>query len=164
MVLGFIVSLCLLAPVDGPVARPYVAPACPYCPGNRAIDYRVESGDGVVAPVSGTIRFVGRVAGVGYVTVDAEGHLVTVGGLDAFRADLVRGGAVGQGERLGSAAGDGVSLSLRRVTRVAGAERFEYVDPTPSLGRAVPRRARLVSVDRPRRAGRNGRAVCVLAR
>ena len=164
MVLGFFVSLCLLAPVDGLVARPFVAPACPYCPGNRAIDYRVESGDVVVSPVSGTIRFVGRVAGVGYVTVDAGGHLVTVGGLDSFRAHLVRGGAVGQGERLGSAAGDGVSLSLRRVTRVSGAQRFEYVDPTPSLGRAVPRRARLVSVDRPRRAGRDGRAVCVLAR
>lgn len=164
MVLGFFVSLCLLAPVDSPVVRPFVAPACPYCPGNRAIDYRVEFGDVVIAPVSGTVRFVGSVAGTGYVTVDAGGHLVTVGGFGTFANELARGRFVGQGRRLGSAARTTVSLSLRRITRAGGVGNVEYLDPTPSLGRAVRRRARLVSVDRPRRDGRGSRAVCVLAR
>ena len=160
------VSLCLIPPVSGPVERPYVAPACRFCPGNQAVDFAAELGETVVAPVSGTIRFVGVVAGTGYVTVEVVApttsrRLVTVGGLTSLPASLARGRVISQGGRLGMAAGTTVSLSLREITS-AGDE--IYVDPGAHLGQLRRRRARLVSRDFHLASGGSRRGVCALTR
>ena len=119
------VSLCLIPPVSGPVERPYVAPACRFCPGNQAVDFAAELGETVVAPVSGTIRFVGVVAGTGYVTVEVVApttnrRLVTVGGLTSLRASRARGRVIGGGVRLGMAAGATGSTPSRSFPGEAG--------------------------------------------
>jgi murein DD-endopeptidase MepM/ murein hydrolase activator NlpD len=158
---ALLVSLCLIPPVDGPVESRFVAPACPFCPGNRAVDFRSEPGDEVVSPASGTIHFSGPVAGVGYVTVRVAGRLVTVGGLDSIPGAVRRGRVVSQGSRLGAAAGDSVSLSLRVVSQ-SGA--VVHVDPETHLGRRRRRRARLVPLGFRPVLPVGSRGVCSLTR
>lgn len=170
-VLSLVASLCLIPPVPGPVEQPFVAPVCRFCPGNRAVDYRADPGEPVVAPVSGTVRFVGSVAGVGYVTLEivdrnlvtreTERRLVTVGGLGSFPTSLVQGGSVGQGRRLGEAAGATVSLSLREISPTGEAI---HQDPEPHLGRLRRRRARLVPLEFRRPISSAPRGVCALTR
>ena len=161
-VLSLVASLCLIPPVSGPVERPFVAPACRFCPGNRAVDFSSRPGEVVVAPVSGTVRFAGQVAGVGYVTVEVvDGKLVTVGGLVSSPSSLVRGDEVGQGRRLGEAAGATVSLSLREISPSGEAI---HVDPEPHLGRLRRRRARLVPLEFRRPISAAPRGVCALTR
>lgn len=154
------VSLCLITPVPGPVIEPFVAPACSFCPGNRAIDFATRDVEPVRAPIAGVVHFVGMVGGRGYVTVRTELDLVTVGGLDSFESGVIRGRTVRQGQVLGVARGpeDPVTLSRRAVT-----DAEVYLDPTPLLGRLVGAgpRSRLVPGDGTRR--RPGpRAVCRL--
>lgn len=154
------VSLCLIAPVTGPVIEPFVSPACTYCPGNRAIDYATREAEPVRAPITGVVHFVGMVGGRGYVTVSTDGDLVTVGGLVSFASGVIRGRTVRQGHVVGVARGpeDPVTLSRRDANDVE-----VYLDPTPLLGRLVGTgpRSRLVPADGTRR--RPGpRAVCRL--
>ena len=158
---ALLVSLCLIPPVDGPVESRFVAPACPFCPGNQAVDFRSSSGDEVVSPASGTVHFRGVVAGVGYVTVEVAGRLVTVGGLDSISGSVRRGRTVNQGRRLGVAAGDTVSLSVRVVSRSGT---VVHVDPEPYLGRPRPRRARLVPLGYRSPFPVGTRGVCSLTR
>ena len=55
----------------------FVAPPHPYGPGHRGIDLAAPSGTEVHAPATGTIAFVGAVAGRGVVTIDHGDGLVT---------------------------------------------------------------------------------------
>lgn len=139
-----LVSLCLIAPVAGPITEPFVAPACPYCSGNRAVDFRTRVDELVQVPVGGVVHFTGRVGGRVYVTIRAGGRLVTVGGIGEVTAGLTRGSRVRQGRPLGRAIGpeDSVSLSVRDASGL-------HLDPTPFLGRRVPigPRSRLVPLD-----------------
>lgn len=156
---ALLVSLCLIAPVSGPIVAPFVPPACPRCPGNVAVDYASEPGEIVRVPVGGVVHFAGSVGGRVYVTVRAGHHLVTVGGIDELVPGLSRGRAVRSGQILGSARGpvDPVSLSVRDSGGI-------HLDPTPFVGRwaAAGPRSRLVpiggSVSRP-----GPRAVCRVA-
>jgi murein DD-endopeptidase MepM/ murein hydrolase activator NlpD len=153
-----VASLCLIAPVTAPIVEPFVMPSCPYCPGNRAIDFAATA-DGVVrAPVDGLVHFAGSVAGRVYLTLRAGNHLVSVGGIGELATGLTRGRAIRQGQTVGSVGGsdDSVSLSVRWVI-----DPGEYLDPTPWLGRLVASgpRSRLVPLDgTPRRPA--PRAVC----
>lgn len=164
-VLSLVASLCLIPPVPGPVEQPFVAPVCRFCPGNRAVDYHADPGEPVVAPVSGKVRFVGSVAGVGYVTLEVAGdedpRLVTVGGLRSLSSFLHQGREVGQGRRLGEAAGATVSLSLREISPTGEAI---HLDPEPHLGRLRRRRARLVPLEFRRPISAAPRGVCALTR
>jgi hypothetical protein len=151
-----IVSLCLIAPVAGPVEKPFVAPACPYCAGNRAVDYATAVDDVVRAPVDGVVHFSGQVGGRGYVTIRVGELLVTVGGLGAIDPVVRRGRSLRTGQLVGRAVGPEVpvSLSVRDASGV-------HLDPTLWLGRltSVGPRSRLVPVDgTPRRPA--PRAVC----
>ena len=140
------VSLCLVAPVSGPIVEPFVAPACPYCAGNRAIEFATTVDEVVRAPIGGIVHFAGTVAGRRYLTVRTDVDLVTVGGIGAFGPGVVRGGRVRQGQVVATARGpeDPVSLSRRAL-----ADPSVHLDPTPSLGRLVGRgpRSRLVPQD-----------------
>ena len=124
---------CLAPPVPGPVAVPYRAPACAYCPGHRGIEYRALPGTPVRAVVAGTVTFAGKVVGTTYVVVaQGDGLHATYGFL---RSVSVRAGAVVM-------AGQVVGLSTDRAY-FGWRDGDESVDPTPRLGR-WRQRARLV--------------------
>ncbi len=127
---------CWLPPVGGPVVDAFRRPACPWCPGNRGLEYATGRGEPVRAASAGTVAFAGEVAGEVFVSVEVPGGLVvTYGRLAARRVDA--GQRVRAGQIVGRASG-GMILTVRR----AG----EYVDPAPLLGRWVAR-VRLVPTD-----------------
>ncbi|MCB0999212.1 MAG: M23 family metallopeptidase [Acidimicrobiales bacterium] len=135
-VLAVALATCLVPPVDAPVTDPFRMPACPYCAGNRGIEYGPAPGTPVVAAAAGDVTFAGRVAGVRWVVVrHADGLLASYGHLS--RIDVRVGATVRAGHRLGATT-DRFYLGLRDGDRP--------VDPTGMLGRWRHRR-RLVPVD-----------------
>jgi murein DD-endopeptidase MepM/ murein hydrolase activator NlpD len=140
---SLLLSSCLLPPVVAPVADPFRQPACPFCPGNRGIEYAVPAGTPVRAAASGTVTFSGAVAGTFYLVVEhADGVRATYGELTGSHLGV--GAAVVAGAIVGRSAG-GLHFGLRVGDH--------YIDPAPWLGRFVDR-ARLVPTDgsAPRRA------------
>ena len=153
-------TLCLVAPVSGPIVDPFVAPACPYCPGERTIDFASRPDEAIRAPIGGVVHFAGAVAGRVYVTIRPEpdgrepqsnprhgtrqGILVTVGGVERIADGVRRGRLVEPGQILGWATGpdEPVSLSVRDDSGL-------HLDPTPHLGtlRSGGPRSRLIPVD-----------------
>jgi murein DD-endopeptidase MepM/ murein hydrolase activator NlpD len=133
---GAAAAPCLRPPVDAPVADPFRAPACPWCPGNRGLEFAVSAGTVVRAAAAGTVTFAGVVAGVRYVVIEhADGHRATYGSLASSHlraAQRVPAGAIV------GITGASFHFGLRR-----GAT---YVDPEPHLGRWVAR-SRLVPTD-----------------
>lgn len=140
---------CWLPPARGEVVDPFRPPACPWCPGNRGIEYRTEPGE-VRAVAAGTVSFAGSVAGTRYVVVDLPGGWkLTYGRLATV--------AVRRGDRVlaGSIVG-GVAGELFFGLRIDGG----YADPAPFLGRLVGF-PRLVPVDgTPPRTAPPPRLVC----
>lgn len=127
---------CWPAPVVGAVADPFREPACPWCPGNRGIEFRVDAEVPVRAVASGVATFVGTIAGVTYVVVELpSGWRLTYGMLTS--TTLARGDAVLGGSIVGRA-----SERFHFGLRVGD----EYRDPAPHLGRPVGR-PRLVPLD-----------------
>ena len=127
---------CLLPPVEAAIVDPFREPACPWCPGNRGLSYRLPAGSAVRAAAAGNVTFSGVVAGTRYVVVaHVDGLRATYGGLasSALAAgDTVAGGAV-----IGRS-GTELHFGLRDGER--------YVDPEPLLGE-IAHRARLVPTD-----------------
>ena len=124
---------CYLPPVDAPVARPFVAPACTYCPGHRGLEYDLDAGTTVRAVAGGLVTFSGVVAGTRYIVVlQNDGLSATYGQLE--RSVLHVGESMGVGDVVG-ASSDTLYFGLRDGER--------YLDPQPRLGR-WKRRARLV--------------------
>jgi hypothetical protein len=148
------VRTCLQPPVSSAITKRFDPPACPYCAGHRTVDFAASPGDEVRAPVSGTVTFVGSVAGERYITIapatitpsrsarptdsstdgDQDVHgdqniLVTVGGAEPD-VEIDTGGWVEAGERIATATSDPIRLSLRRI--VAGGP-AEYLDPEPAV-------------------------------
>ena len=126
---------CLAPPVPAPVAVPFRAPDCRWCPGQRGLEYANRPGIAVRAAGPGTVVFAGPVAGVVWLTLDHGGDLRTSYG--PLRRVLVRRGAkVAAGTVIASAAG-----ALHFGVRIGGS----YVDPAPLLGRPVHLVPRLLS-------------------
>ncbi len=137
LLVGLVVPGCWQPPVDVPVAVPFRAPACTWCPGHRGLEFRPVPGTPVRAVADGRVVFAGPVVGVNYLVVQvADGRRITFGQVAAV---LVR---VGDRVR----AGQVVARSSGRLflgVRLGN----HYVDPAPLL--AVRRgRVRLVPVDR----------------
>jgi murein DD-endopeptidase MepM/ murein hydrolase activator NlpD len=127
---------CWSPPVVAAVADAFRPPGCPWCAGNRGIEYATQSGDAVRAVAGGQVSFAGEVAGTGYVVVrHADGLRVTYGNLAeiAWRA----GDVVVAGVLIGRADGH-VHIGVRRGD--------EYIDPGPMLGESIGV-ARLVPTD-----------------
>ena len=141
---------CWRPPVIGVVTDPFRAPTCPYCAGNRGIEYRVASGVEVSAVAAGTVTFSGSIAGVRYVVVQhANGWRATYGRITTTA--LRTGDAVLAGGRVGVATGR-FYFGLR--------DGDTYIDPAPMLGRQVGR-PRLVPLDgRPPRPAPQPRLRC----
>ncbi|MEM9514421.1 MAG: M23 family metallopeptidase [Actinomycetota bacterium] len=118
-------AACWAPPVVGVVVDPFRAPPCPYCAGNRGIEYEVAPGTRPIAVAPGTVSFSGVVAGTRYVVVAlADGRLVTYGRLVA--SHLRVGDRVRTGAAVGMASGP-FYFGVRRDG--------VPVDPTPLLGR-----------------------------
>lgn len=141
---------CLRPPVDAPVVDPFRAPACPYCAGNRGIEYAPSPGSAVVAAAAGTISFAGVVAGIRYVVVDHDGRWRTTYGKLATIAVRV-GVRVAAGDVVGTTT-EALYFGLR--------DGDAYVDPAPSLASLVVQ-PQLVPLDGVhRRPPRPARLVC----
>ena len=96
-------------PVDAPVIDPFRAPASPYGPGDRGIDYAT-------------------VAGTRYVTVThADGLRSSYGGLASI--SVTQGAVLAAGAEVGRA-GDTLHLGIRRGE--------EYLDPETLFAAAAP--------------------------
>lgn len=127
---------CWAPPVQAPVVDPFREPACPWCPGNRGIEYGTGPGVVVRSVATGSVTFSGRVAGVRYLVVGlGDGRRLTYGGLAT--SPFVEGDLVVAGVRVG-VTDRNLHVGLRHGDT--------YVDPAPHLGRLVYR-ARLVPLD-----------------
>ncbi|HVX18647.1 MAG TPA: M23 family metallopeptidase [Acidimicrobiales bacterium] len=106
-------------PVAAPVVDPFRAPASPYGPGNRGIEYATAPGTTVGAAAAGTVTFAGRVAGSLDVTIlHADGIRTSYVGLATIEVRL--GQRVTLGEPIGTS---GARLHV-------GARRGDvYLDP-----------------------------------
>jgi murein DD-endopeptidase MepM/ murein hydrolase activator NlpD len=142
--LAVALAVCWPMPVPAPVAVPYSPPACRWCAGHEAVGWTVPAGTSVSAVAPGRVVFAGRVADVGYVTVDVGDVRTTYGGLAQPRVRV--GEVLAAGRLLGLVAGPASGLVTFSV-RVGGV----HVDPTPYFARLLGR-ARLVPTDghRPR--------------
>ena len=144
---------CFVPPVDAPVTDPFRMPPCPFCPGNRGIEYGPVPGQPVRALAAGTVDFAGSVAGTRWLVVThADGLRASYGRLASIslsRDDVVRAGQV-----VGTSS-DELYVGLRDGDRP--------VDPTPSIGR-WRHRHRLVPIDgSPARPAGPPRLVCPIA-
>jgi murein DD-endopeptidase MepM/ murein hydrolase activator NlpD len=127
---------CLRPPVVGAVVDPFRPPACTWCAGNRGLEYRVADDTAVRAAASGTVTFVGVVAGTPYLVVELpNGWRLTYGRLAVTQARS--GDTVVAGSILGRATGQ-----FYFGLRIGDA----YRDPAPFIGRLVGR-SRLIPVD-----------------
>lgn len=127
---------CWTPPVHGQIVDSYREPPCPWCAGNRGIEYEVAHGTVVRAAATGIVTFSGLVAGVRYVVVrSANGWRLTYGRVAA--TSLSAGDAVIAGSRIAIASGE-FFFGLRIGE--------EYADPEPFIGTAVGR-PRLIPVD-----------------
>ncbi len=146
MIAALATVVCLATPAVVPVAAPVVdwfrPPSCTWCAGNRGLEFAAEPGRRVVAPVSGTVAFVGPVGGVTYVVIRAaggDGVNAVIGGIDA--PSVGRGDEVTAGVMVGRAVG-----SLHLGFRIGPRREGRYVDPAPLLGLGR-KPARLVAHD-----------------
>jgi hypothetical protein len=97
--------------VVAPVSDPFRAPATPYGPGNRGIEYDTHPGDEVRASADGEVVFAGLVAGTLHVTLlHADGVRTSYSFLDQIEVHL--GQRVHQGDRIG-VAGDRFHFGAR---------------------------------------------------
>lgn len=126
---------CWLAPVAGTVSDPFREPPCPYCAGNRGIEYDVGK-VAVRAVAGGVVTWSGSVAGTRYLVVrHANRWRATYGQL--VSSPLSAGDRVVARMSVGVASG-----SFYFGLRVEET----YIDPAKFIGRLVGR-PRLVPVD-----------------
>ncbi len=110
--------------------RAYEAPAHRYGAGHRGIDLRADPDTAVRAPASGTIAFVGPVAGRGILTIDHGGGLVTT--LEPVESELAVGAVVERGQEVAGLelGGHTPPGALHFGVRKDG----EYINPMALLG------------------------------
>lgn len=93
----------------------------------------MSSGDGVVAPVSGSVTFAGRVPGAGggsILCVSLETELGTVSLLPLRDISVTRGQPVLAGQHVGALAGEGDASSAREHLHAGLRVEGDYVDPS----------------------------------
>lgn len=120
-----------LPPLGPPlrISGPYLAPPGPYASGHRGIDLPAQPGALVVAPVAGTVSFVGMVADRGVLSIRVDDR--TVVSLEPIvavdPATAAEGDTVERGEQIGVVATGGHCLAecMHLGVRVDGA----YVHP-----------------------------------
>lgn len=153
LVVALFTPSCWQSPVEAPVARPFLPPACTWCPGHRGLEYRTAPGAPVRAPAAGSVVFAGPVVGVNYLVIRVDdGRRITLGMLATVGARV--GDRVAAGQVVGRS---GVRLFLG--VRVGN----HHVDPAPLLG-GERGRARLVPLDgQGARPAGSARRACAVA-
>jgi murein DD-endopeptidase MepM/ murein hydrolase activator NlpD len=127
---------CYTPPINAAVVDPFRAPDCPYCAGNRGLEYEPVPGSVVRAAAAGTVEFSGTVVRVRYVVVrQSDGLRASYGFLAT--TDLRLGDRVSPGQRIGT-------TTRRFFFGLRDGER--YIDPQPFLGTLVGT-PRLVPID-----------------
>ena len=127
---------CWFPPVEGTVTDPFRAPPCPWCAGNRGLDYRIGQQHRVRAAASGRVEFVGTVVDVRYVVIRlSNGWRHTYGQLTSTSRRL--GEVVLAGAVVGRASGT-FFFGLRIGD--------DYANPAPFIGE-LRGRPRLVPLD-----------------
>jgi len=127
---------CWFPPVLASVSDPFREPPCPWCAGNRGLEYAVTADTAVRAAASGRVVFAGTVVDVRYVVVQlGTGWRHTYGRLTS--ATVALGDVVLANEVVGTASG-----SLFFGLRIGD----DYADPAPYIGVARSR-PRLVPLD-----------------
>ncbi|MFC5338575.1 M23 family metallopeptidase [Leucobacter denitrificans] len=114
-------------PVEDPlrVSGPYRAPASPYASGHRGIDLPAQPGKSVIAPVAGSVSFVGYVVDRPVLSIRIDSHTVLT--FEPIETHLREGDVVARGDVAGVAGSGGHCLSecVHLGVRVDGA----YVNP-----------------------------------
>ncbi len=133
-----------LPPVDGPVVRPFQAPAFAYGPGHRGVDLAAPPGTPVRAAADGVVSFAGSVAGSLHVVVAHDGDLRTT---YAFLAgtNVRTGEGVARGQVVGVVGGSGpehepgaLHFGLRLGDRYVDPQRLFAACDLTELVRLVP--------------------------
>ena len=130
-------------PVPGPIVRRYIAPATPYGPGHRGIDFRTTASTNVVAAGGGRVLFAGSVAGDFHVTIRHPTSGWVVGYSNLASVAVRSGQLVRAGDVIGRAGGHLVHHDPTTVhvsLRIDG----QYRDPATLLGVAGRPRVHLV--------------------
>lgn len=135
---------CWQPPVDATVRDPFRPPPCPWCAGNRGLEYDVSPATVVRSAAAGMVTFAGPVAGTLYVVVQLpNGWRLTYGRLAATR--LQDGDGVLTGTRIGTTGqqfffgmriGDAYHDPARYLGRLVGTPRLIPLDG--SAPRAAP--------------------------
>ncbi len=130
-------------PVTAPIIDNFRAPASPYAPGNRGVEFDTMPGQTVVAARSGMVTFAGPVAGRLFITVlHVDGVRTSYGAVASI--GVAAGQQVATGQHVATAR-DRLHVSAR----IGNA----YVDPAVLFGgHSVP--ARLVVATRKRGVSR----------
>lgn len=127
---------CYAPPIESPVVDGFREPSCPYCAGNRGLEFEPRPGTTVRAASGGAVEFSGLVVRVRYVVVrQFDGLRASYGYLASTQ--LRQGDTVAMGDRIGTSTAR-FFFGLRNGDR--------YVDPSPYLGRFVSS-PRLVPID-----------------
>jgi murein DD-endopeptidase MepM/ murein hydrolase activator NlpD len=117
------------APVDGPIVDHFRPPGCPWCAGNRGIDFATTPGAPVRASAPGLVTFAGTIGHYRFVVVaHADGLRTTYAYLATIA--VVVGDTVAAGAVVGTA-GTELHFGVRRGTT--------YLDPELLLAGAVLR-------------------------
>lgn len=128
---------CYLPPVAAPIDVPFVAPACPYCPGQRGLEYELPAGSSVRAAAGGVVSFAGVVVGVRYVVVLHDDEIQATYG-------MLESSSLTAGDRV--AAAQVIGRSSTRLYFGLKDPEGEPLDPTDLLAVST-RRPRLVPTD-----------------
>ena len=93
-----VAATCWVPVVDAPIIDPFRPPACPWCAGNRGVEFGSDAGVSVRSPTAATVVYAGAVAGTPWITLDTGTERITIGGVDAM---VHVGDRVRRGQMLG---------------------------------------------------------------
>jgi murein DD-endopeptidase MepM/ murein hydrolase activator NlpD len=109
------------------VIRPFDAPARRWLPGHRGVDLGVGDLRSVRAVADGSVRFSGRVAGVGVVSVAHAGGLIST--YQPVQASVRPGERVSRGQVLGVLRAAGSHCMPSRCLHLGARQDDAYIDP-----------------------------------
>ena len=124
-VLIFGALLSVTSPVIGPVVEDFRAPACERCAGHRGVTVETQVGSVVRAVKSGSITFIGSVAGLTYMVQRVSPTVRITYGWFVPSGEITEGSVVREGEILGV-------TGTRTYVGVRVGDR--YVHPLRALG------------------------------